>query len=170
MYESARRYNSDIVLFAFNKVHKIWPRCFSLIVPKIYKMQSGQISKTNALLFNTSFVTATWVGLYHRKLFEKITFPVGKTYEDNGTIHQLIYAANRFSYVDKALYYYRVHRPGSITSSPDMIRVNDYREMLSCKIHDLNSWGYKEFAQMYALRMIVIWGEKENGQKNLLVW
>lgn len=56
--------------------------------------------------------------LYDKRLFldNGINFPIGKIHEDAFTTYKLLYLSERISYVDKAMYFYRI-RKGSITTS-----------------------------------------------------
>lgn len=49
-----------------------------------------------------------------KKLYDQIEFPVGKYYEDIGTIYKLILKANKVVHINNPLYHY-VMREGSIT-------------------------------------------------------
>lgn len=57
-----------------------------------------------------------WNKLYKRDLFENISYPIGKIHEDEGTTYKLYYRANKITYTNRALYYYRT-TPNSITTS-----------------------------------------------------
>lgn len=56
-----------------------------------------------------------WNKLYTRKLFDNVVYPVGKIHEDEGTTYKLFYKANKITYTNKPLYYYRI-TPNSITT------------------------------------------------------
>ena len=57
-----------------------------------------------------------WNKLYARKLFDNVIYPVGKIHEDEGTTYKLFYKANKITYTNIPLYYYRT-TPNSITTS-----------------------------------------------------
>ncbi len=57
-----------------------------------------------------------WNKLYKRELFKDISYPVGKIHEDEGTTYKLYYKANKITYTNRPLYYYRI-TPNSITTS-----------------------------------------------------
>lgn len=69
--------------------------------------------------FYTDLYTQTvvaWNKLYKRELFNNVIYPVGKIHEDEGTTYKLFYKANKITYTNKPLYYYRI-TPNSITTS-----------------------------------------------------
>ena len=51
--------------------------------------------------------------LYARKLFQKVSFPAGKLYEDVGTTYKLIMSSKKIAYLPQPLYYYYAN-PNSI--------------------------------------------------------
>lgn len=57
-----------------------------------------------------------WNKLYSKKLFEMVRFPIGKINEDEFTIPQLLYNANRVVIINKYDYYY-FQSPNSIMRS-----------------------------------------------------
>lgn len=57
------------------------------------------------------------VKLYSRELFDKVRFPVGKTYEDMFVIAEIFSQVNR-AVADMTPLYYYVHHEGTITSKP----------------------------------------------------
>lgn len=61
-------------------------------------------------------MTVTWNKLYKKELFKNITFPNGKIHEDEFTTYKLLYAAEKVSYINKKMYYYR-QRENSIMKS-----------------------------------------------------
>lgn len=67
--------------------------------------------------------------LYDKKLFlnNGISFPVGKIHEDAFTTYKLLYLSERISYIDKAMYFYRI-RNGSITTSAFSLKKLDKLE------------------------------------------
>jgi glycosyltransferase involved in cell wall biosynthesis len=56
-----------------------------------------------------------WNKLYDKNLFDNIIYPTGKIHEDEGTTYKLFYKANKITYTNKPLYYYRT-TPNSITT------------------------------------------------------
>lgn len=60
-----------------------------------------------------------WNKLFKRDLFIKnnIFFPVGQCFEDSAIIYNLLFLANKISFVEEELYYYQLSRDGSITNT-----------------------------------------------------
>lgn len=67
---------------------------------------------------------SAWNKVFKKSLFNNIQFPVGKVYEDVGTIYKLLYFVENYIYINEPLYKYRKNRKGSIltTVSP---KIND---------------------------------------------
>lgn len=66
--------------------------------------------------FSEKGFTVTACGqMYRRKLFNEISFPEGRVFEDYATTYQLVYAAEKIAAVSKKIYYYRSN-PSSITT------------------------------------------------------
>ena len=55
--------------------------------------------------------------IYRRELFENITYPIGRIYEDTATTYKLFNKANKVFHLNKAYYYY-VRRNDSICHIP----------------------------------------------------
>lgn len=73
--------------------------------------------------------------LFHLKLFEDVSFPKGKVFEDVCTLPRLLKKARRVTTTDKGLYYY-CHNAESITSTAtgrelDML-LSHHLEMMEC--------------------------------------
>lgn len=63
-----------------------------------------------------SQTVVAWNKLYSKKLFDNVTYPIGKIHEDEGTTYKLFYKADKIIYTNRPLYYYRI-TPNSITTS-----------------------------------------------------
>ena len=61
-----------------------------------------------------------WNKIYKKELFNDVTFPVGRHYEDEATTYKAVYKANRIIRINSALYFYR-QRDGSITQAEKTI-------------------------------------------------
>lgn len=70
-----------------------------------------------------------WSKLYKRKLFNEIRFPKGKLHEDEFTTYKLLYKANKITYTNQKLYYYR-DTPNSIMNCTYNIKRLDLIEAL----------------------------------------
>ncbi len=162
-YDAVMQSNADLVLFTFNAIYND-----GRIVKVECDIKSGPLNKDDAIRFNCTGWDAAWLGLYHRKLFDDIRYPVGKYYKDVGASHKLIHAAKNISFVNEALYNHRVGRIGSITESPKTRLHPDRKEMFTSKTIDLYSWGYTELAQLYALKQLIQYGWRQSDQKEMV--
>lgn len=65
-----------------------------------------------------------WAKLYKKELFSDIKFPVGKLYEDYGTIYKIFYKCKKIAIGNEKLYYY-YQRANSIMNTAFSIRDMD---------------------------------------------
>ncbi len=63
--------------------------------------------------------------LYSAELFEGISFPVGRAYEDIATLYRLILRAENIIKVDRSYYVYNVSNAGSITKNTNIKNMSD---------------------------------------------
>lgn len=82
-------------------------------VSKIDSNYSWSVVDTEQAYDTHNMITA-WCKLFHRKLFEKIRFPVGKLHEDSFTIYKVVLVQDRVSVSPQAYYFYYVN-PNSLT-------------------------------------------------------
>lgn len=85
-----------------------------------------EIYKSNKILSAYEWLTETglgdfissvvWNKIYKRELFEGISFPIGRVYEDEATLYKIVYRSGRICRTYQKLYNYRL-RESSITSS-----------------------------------------------------
>lgn len=85
------------------------------------------------LLNHVSYDNFACNKLFHRSLFQDISFPVGELLEDLSTIYKLIHTAKKIVVDSQPLYYYVLHN-NSITSNlyrqvnPDVFKVIEKRK------------------------------------------
>lgn len=123
-------------------------------------IKANILSKEQCLLnlcgeYGTTFC-ASWGKLYHKSLFEKISFPYGKSHEDVYTSHRFFEEAGKTGYTTNCLYYYR-QREGSLMANEK--RKPDLCEIKANKVRGtyLKKKGYLEAYKMQAwvcIRMI----------------
>ena len=63
------------------------------------------------------YYIVAWNKLYHRSLFDKIRFPVGKIHEDEYIVAQMMWKARKIVCIDSEEYIYIYQRKGSIMNS-----------------------------------------------------
>lgn len=81
------------------------------------------------------FVVA-WNKLYKKELFDGVRFPLGKIHEDQWTIHELFFRANKVSFVSDKLYHYVIHE-GSVSRNKNPIKHLDDMEALFARVEFL---------------------------------
>ena len=97
-------YNSD-----FNIDYEIFDKDLDITV-NVYKDEQG----LETMLYNSKITNAACNKLYKKELFEDITFPKGKLYEDLGTTYKLFYNAKRVTLTNQHTYCYFRDRLDSI--------------------------------------------------------
>lgn len=91
---------------------------------------------------NRKIDTVVWNKIYKRELFNDITFPEGKIYEDGYVTYKLLYKANNIAHIDDELYYY-FQRQDSISNSGfsenDVKSYDDWRDIFRFVYINANS-------------------------------
>lgn len=82
--------------------------------------------------------------LYHKNIFRKLRFPVGKQHEDEFIIHRVIAQCKNISYIEDELYYY-FQREGSIMNRTFNVRNLDYGDALIDRYHFTKRNKYEEW-------------------------
>lgn len=88
--------------------------------------------------------------LYHRSLFDNVTFPVGRIHEDEFTVHLFMAQCEKVVCIGEELYFY-VQRAGSITNSRYTIRKLDGVRAMWARYRFFRKNGFREEAA-WALR------------------
>ncbi|MFR0496450.1 glycosyltransferase family 2 protein [Limosilactobacillus reuteri subsp. suis] len=106
---------SDITIFDYSLINKNKKTS----IKHIFDTRTGDVSKEVAIksLIHESFL---WNKIFKKDLFNGITFPENRKFEDVSTIYKLMYRAEKITYEPKPLYFY-VERLNST--------VHDYRIM-----------------------------------------
>lgn len=79
--------------------------------------------------------SAVWCKLYHREIFTKLNFEVGKLHEDGYFTYQAMYKCKRYAVINYIGYNYRQNREGSImTSMVKPKNIIDVMEMMEERI------------------------------------
>ena len=149
-YRLARKLHADIIHFLYSSVedngHVKRLRC-SFLTRKDFPRSARRgwgclLSREEAMQLNSLYPSCC-IRLYRRELFEDISFPEGKIYEDIGTTHRLVHKAARVGFLNDYLYFYRINRKGSITTfSDDEKKLHIRDEMHAQRLQELASWGY----------------------------
>lgn len=62
------------------------------------------------LLYQRNIDTSPWGKLYRKEVFKNIRFPIGKIYEDFGTIYKVVSSAEKVVYSNQKKYYYLIRK------------------------------------------------------------
>ena len=144
VYRCAVEYKADIVMFATERIkrYSFLGKAFERHRYFRGHTEGGVKTREEAidLLFH-EVGNGPCNKLYRKKLFQGISFPEGRLYEDIGTIYKVVWKAESVYYLKKVFYYY-CYRFGSITTINSAKARKDWIEMSSQQIQDLFEWGY----------------------------
>ena len=93
---------ADVVMFDFYAINqsKMWIQTEFDDTVKV-------LSKDDAMRYLVDKIgNIVWNKIYSAELFQDISFPTGRCYEDIGTLCFVIEKANKICYLNQALYYY----------------------------------------------------------------
>lgn len=96
------------------------------------KYQSGKVFCWNKeeslkkLLKDKQLNNYAWNKLYKRTLFDSISFPPNKYYEDILTLYKVFLKVEKTAYIEKPLYHY-IHRDGSILHTEEFQQKREYQ-------------------------------------------
>lgn len=106
---------------------------------------------------NGWFFTVAWNKLYHRSLLNPDFYPKGKYHEDEFTIAQLLWNAQKIACISDKCYHYIYLRKGSITGSNTDLRHLDALEALywrCCFYHSIGKDQYMREDRAYYFTML----------------
>lgn len=124
----------------------VWENRTSTRKSLLYGNVSGQEAVEG--LFNGKIPNYAPGKLYPRKMWENVLFPVGKYFEDIGTIYKVFFKCKQVIIL-KGIGYCYVQRKGSITDRAVMTRmdaIDAYKQQLAfAKVHCVDSIPYLEY-------------------------
>ena len=148
VYECAIKNNADIVMFAYQLTKENDVGGFRNIF--VNRVSEGFKTKEEAIeLTYLSYGMVAWNKLYHRKLFDNVTYPEGYWFEDTATTYKLLWKASKIYCIEDVLYYYLFGRPGSIMSNIKNAKARkDSAKIQLWHCCDLYNWGYRKELSM----------------------
>ena len=115
MYNNAKKTKSKVVvcnLIKYSEVNnKYLPNNF------IKKNQVIDLTNKDELNYINKCRAFVWNKIYEKKLFENFEFPKGQIFEDSAIIYNVLFEAKQISLINENLYYYRINREGTITTT-----------------------------------------------------
>lgn len=94
--------------------------------------------------------------LFSKTLFDNISFPIGKLYEDISTTYKLFIKANNYIYIPTTMYYY-YQRSDSIVNNITRESILDYINAVFERYYDLkNNYNFSNLYTVYSLVNVVI--------------
>lgn len=145
MMQAARHESAKLVMASYRRVKD----GESVTVKPIGALSYEVVNAEDAIrLLYTGNIhqTVAWAKLYHRSLWERHRFPVGKRNEDEFTTYKLMYEAGKIVHATDEIYFYRT-RQGSMMDDPDRIRNADIFEAL---------WERQEFFEKHELDELAV--------------
>lgn len=139
LYNDMKKYNADIAICDF----VLNADSIEVGKPNIKIMNSRQAIKE--LLLDDKLDNFAWNKLFKKKLFDNVRFPIGRKYEDIGTIYLLFENATKIVYSNLRKYHY-VERMGAITKSYKENTLADYMYMVDKMLSHMNFY-YSEFKE-----------------------
>ena len=140
-YEIATEHGVELVIF------RQWQDGFPTGKKQSVELPEGLCTRETAmrLLYHGASVVA-WNKLYHKRLFEDIRYPLGRVYEDHGTTHRLVQAAE-WIWISNALLYHYCYRENSITKTRSRKHTRDQVDMYLLEANNLQQFGYTDLAE-----------------------
>lgn len=128
------KYNADmsiILPFKFNESKDCLPKKNREVI-KVFNRNNALIT----MLYQKHFDNAAWGKLYKKEVVDGIDFPVGKLYEDIGTVYKYILKSDVIVYSNQKKYYY-LQRNDSIMGRKYKTNDMDYVYQTELMLNDL---------------------------------
>jgi len=116
LYQRTMKYNADIVTCGVTEVTDYKLSHEMNVNAGAETIMNGMDALRRTLISEPSVSHTAWGKLYRRSLFENITYPLGRVYEDAATTYKLYFKAERVVTIPSIYYYYFIHK-GSISNS-----------------------------------------------------
>ena len=105
LYDLCKEFNADIASCS-HKVLKNHNEINQVSKGESYRKYFNPENALDEMLCDKAISIAAWAKLYKKRLFDSISFPVGKICEDNGTTYKLILNSNGVAVGNSVNYYY----------------------------------------------------------------
>lgn len=125
LYKAIIENNCKIATCKYETFTKSVPEFDNIYVVKKLEQKEA----IQRLLVDKEITSYSWDKLYLKELFENVEFPIGKKYEDLGTIFRLFLKVDGIAYLDMKLYGYFI-RNDSITGEYNKNAIIDFSEMI----------------------------------------
>lgn len=135
---------------------------------KIFTPQEAILAMYDKKDYFVVSLTVAQGKLYKRDLFNNISYPIGKKYEDSFTTYKLYKSSRKIAYLNDELYYYRI-RKGSITNSGFSLANLDKLEMFEEKLTYISEYEdvSRKVRYAYCVELIRLsYQLRKHGQNN----
>lgn len=158
LYNLLKKYDTQVAMCGVWETHENEKGEIQKVVLEQKEIKDEVLTCEEALkLMITSGDVGNFVcnKLFKRELFDDITFPEGKVYEDAATTYKIIHKCNKVAYTNKKMYYYLLGRSGATTSSFSEKKILDSLDAYSSQYKFLieNHKNLKDVANVIWIKM-----------------
>lgn len=179
LYENIVKYQADIAVCDYDRVDENGNRVADSESTQSIDTIVECVEKKdiNSLLYKKGHpqidITVAWNKIYHRRLFEKLRYEIGKIHEDEFIIHRLLFECSKIVLIYSKLYYYLLRKNSisqikSAKNMSDAIEARDarrsfYKNKGLTELENLAAadWFSSCFVSVRYARQYKIDGEKE---------
>lgn len=122
MLEKALQLGTDIVVCSRAEVMQ------GRLVPRCWEAEAilSREAALELLLEDNQMQNYLWDKLWRRDLFDGITFPIGRSFEDIAVMHQLFVRSQRVLVLPQVMYYYLQRSTGIVADQTIQSKINHY--------------------------------------------
>lgn len=155
LYKNLIKNDADISICKYQCVSENQKIDFSLDSNNIIIMD--KVKAMNELLLDKTITNHAWNKLYKKDIFNNTKFPIGKKFEDIGTMYLLFEKAQKIVYQDTTQYIY-INRDGSILHNKNPQLLQDYISSINSRYEYLLKRYKSEYEEMlnYNLLFVII--------------
>lgn len=104
LYCLLKDYHADISIVGARRVYDTQANTQESRQSRILCLTGEEALKN--MLYQRKIINNAWGKMYAKQLFDSVRFPVGRLYEDLGTLYKLFYKSRRVALSSERLYYY----------------------------------------------------------------
>ena len=159
LYRNLKKYDADIAAGNYNMYNDSKQEFSFKVFDSDYREQVYADREIMYQFAEQEMKDMAWacsvMKLYKRDLFEGLRFPLGKNVEDTFVIYKVFLKAKRVVHVEKAIYWYRVGREGTLNNVWTEKRVmnemeawNERLALIAMMGHDISGHSYIYYCRL----------------------
>ena len=159
LYRNLKKYDADIAAGNYNMYNDSKQEFSFKVFDSDYREQVYVDKEIMYQFAEQEMKDMAWacsvMKLYKRDLFEGLRFPLGKNVEDTFVIYKVFLKAKRVVHVEKAIYWYRVGREGTLNNVWTEKRVmnemeawNERLALIAMMGHDIPGHSYIYYCRL----------------------